>query len=238
MSRCFLNIFKEGHPATSLGNLCHCLVTLAARKYLLMFRGTFLGFSLCPQPLVLSLGTTGKSLDPSSLHPLFRCLHTLIRSPRTFSYPAWAVPVSQPFLGHEMLWTLNHLCGASLDSLHYVHVFLVVRSSALDSALQACPQQCWVEGKDPHPRPAGNALCDAAQDIICLLCSKGTLLRHVQPGERGPPGPFLWSCFPAEWPPSYTGAWRCSSPGHYFQGSETRASSEHGIDFLFLTLQL
>jgi len=38
-------------------------------------------FSLCPLSVVLSLGTTEESLAPSSLHPPFRYLYTLIRSP-------------------------------------------------------------------------------------------------------------------------------------------------------------
>jgi len=41
-------------------------VTLRGKKFLLMFRRNFLCFSLCPLPLVLSLGTTEKSLSPSS----------------------------------------------------------------------------------------------------------------------------------------------------------------------------
>jgi len=36
------------------------------KMFLLTFRWNFLCFSLCPLPLVLSLGTTEKSLAPSS----------------------------------------------------------------------------------------------------------------------------------------------------------------------------
>ena len=36
------------------------------RKFFLVFSWSFLCFSLCPLPLVLALGTTGKSLAPSS----------------------------------------------------------------------------------------------------------------------------------------------------------------------------
>ena len=35
------------------------------KKFFLVFSWSFLCFSLCPLPLVLSLGTTGKSLTPS-----------------------------------------------------------------------------------------------------------------------------------------------------------------------------
>ena len=76
---------KDGDYTTSLGSLCQCSVTFPVKKCFLMFRGNLLCFSLCPLPLVLSLGTTEKSLAPSSLHPPFRYLCTLIRSPWTSS---------------------------------------------------------------------------------------------------------------------------------------------------------
>ena len=60
------NISREGDSTTSLGSLFQCSVTLRGKKFFLMFRRNFLCFSLCPLPLVLSLGTTGKSLAPSS----------------------------------------------------------------------------------------------------------------------------------------------------------------------------
>ena len=49
-------------------------------------------FSLCPLPLVLSLGTTEKSLAPFSLQFSVRYLYSLIRSPWAFSSPGWTVP--------------------------------------------------------------------------------------------------------------------------------------------------
>jgi len=64
--RRLLNISREGDSTTSLGSLCQCSVTLRGKKFFLMFRWNFLCFSLCPLPLVLSLGTTEKSLAPSS----------------------------------------------------------------------------------------------------------------------------------------------------------------------------
>jgi len=42
----------------SLGNLFQGSVTLRVKKFFLMFSWNFLHFSLCPLPLVLSLGTT------------------------------------------------------------------------------------------------------------------------------------------------------------------------------------
>ena len=60
------NISREGDSTTSLGSLFQCSVTLRGKKFFLVFRRNFLCFSLCPLPLVLSLGTTEKSLAPSS----------------------------------------------------------------------------------------------------------------------------------------------------------------------------
>ena len=65
-SRQVLNISREGDSTTSLGSLFKGSVTLRGKKFFLMFRRNFLCLSLCPLPLVLSLGTTEKSLAPSS----------------------------------------------------------------------------------------------------------------------------------------------------------------------------
>jgi len=71
LSRQGLNISREGDSTASLGSLCQCSITLRAKKFFLMFRWSF---SLCPLSLVLSLGTTEKSLVPSSWQPPFRYL--------------------------------------------------------------------------------------------------------------------------------------------------------------------
>ena len=60
------NISREGDSTASLGSLGQGSVTLRGKKFFLKFRRNFLCLSLCPLPLVLSLGTTGKSLAPSS----------------------------------------------------------------------------------------------------------------------------------------------------------------------------
>ena len=68
LSRRVLNISREGDSTTSLGSLFQGSVTLRGKKFFLMFRRNFLCFSLCPLPLVLSLGTAEKSLGPAK-HP-------------------------------------------------------------------------------------------------------------------------------------------------------------------------
>ena len=59
-----------GDSTTSLGSLFQGSVTLRGKKFFLRFSWNFLGFSLCPLPLVLSLGTTEQSLPrPPDPHP-------------------------------------------------------------------------------------------------------------------------------------------------------------------------
>ena len=65
-SRQVLNISTEGESTTPLDSLFQCSISLRAKKFFPVFRYNFLCFSLCPLPLVLSLGTTEKSLAPSS----------------------------------------------------------------------------------------------------------------------------------------------------------------------------
>jgi len=64
LSRWVLNISREGDSTISLGSLGQGSVTLREKKFFLMFRRNLLCLSLCPLPLVLSLGTTEKSLAP------------------------------------------------------------------------------------------------------------------------------------------------------------------------------
>ena len=72
MSRRVWNISREGDSTASLGSLFQGSVTLRGKKFFLMFSWNFLCLSLCPLPLVLSLGTTEKSLGPWSV-PTWHC---------------------------------------------------------------------------------------------------------------------------------------------------------------------
>jgi len=49
------------------------------KKCFFIFRGNLLYFNFCTLPLILSLGTTEKSLVLSSFHFLFRYLNTMMR---------------------------------------------------------------------------------------------------------------------------------------------------------------
>ena len=63
LSRRVWNISREGDSTTSLSSLGQVSVTFRGKKFFLKFSWNFLCFSCA---LVLSLGTTGKSLAPSS----------------------------------------------------------------------------------------------------------------------------------------------------------------------------
>jgi len=78
------------------------------KKCFLIFMQSLLHSSLCPLPLVLALGTTEKSLVPSSLHSPFRQM--LKRSPWAFSSPGWTVPTlsSSP---HRRCAPLSQSCS-------------------------------------------------------------------------------------------------------------------------------
>lgn len=114
MSRGFLNSSKNGESTTSLENLCQCSVTLSVK----MCSGRDSWFSsLCSLPLVLTLGTTEKSLILSSLHLLFRCLYTLIRSYSASSSTCGQPQLPQPSVLCEMFLSFHHLWGPLSDSL-------------------------------------------------------------------------------------------------------------------------
>ena len=185
MSRWLLRISKDGDSMISLGSLCHCSVTLTVKKLCLMFRQSLPYCSLCPLPLVLSLGTTGKSLAPSSLHPPFSYLWTFVRSPWSFLFSRPRSPSSLSLFSQgEVFQSLHHVCDLCW-SVQYLHVSLVLGSPELDTALQVKPHQCWVEEKDPVPPPAGNNP-NAAQ-VTITLSNKGSLLAQVQSGVHQHP---------------------------------------------------
>jgi len=123
----------QGGDPTASGQPVPVLHHLRSIAVLLVFRGNLLCSSLCPLHLALALGTNEQSLAPSSLHPAFRYLWTLLGSFWASSSPDSAVPALS--LTGEMLQMMHHLGGPLLDSLQYVHVSPVLGGSELDKAL-------------------------------------------------------------------------------------------------------
>lgn len=136
MFREFFSISEDGDFTAFPGNLCQCLTTLTVKTCVFAVTQSLLCFSLYPSPPVLSLGANEKSLFPSSLHPPFRCLCTLMNPERSLSL------VNSPSsLTGQMLQSLNHLGGLLLNSLQYVHISQAQWSPELGSVLQAWPQK-------------------------------------------------------------------------------------------------
>ncbi|XP_048796179.1 uncharacterized protein LOC125691181 isoform X2 [Lagopus muta] len=116
--------------------------------------------------------------------------------------------LTQPFSIAEMLQAPHHLAGPPLDSSQELPVCFVLGSPELDAVLQVRPQQGRAEGEDRLPRPAGHALCNAAQDAIGPLGHKGTLLAHGNLSSTRTPrslsaelpsstsSPILYCCMP------------------------------------------
>jgi len=62
-----------------------------------------------------------------------------------------------------------------MDLLQYVHMFLVLRSPELDTALDVCLHQCSAEREVTLP-----AFPNVAGDAVGHLCLEGALLAHGQ----------------------------------------------------------
>lgn len=136
---------------------------------------------------------TEKSLSLSSLHPPFRYLHALMRSPLMIPPLLWAEQsqFSRPLLTGEVLLSLNYLFSWPFAGLPPARPCLSGRSTP------GMPSPALSRGKDHLPCLLV-VLCLKQPGTFRHLCHKDTLL-------AGPPGPFLWSCFPAGQPPAHTG---------------------------------
>lgn len=141
---CFNPLLKQSHPEQAAHECVQAVFeylqddgrlqdllgqpvpVLTGKTGFLICKGNLLCSSLCPFLLVLSLGTTGERLAPSSLHFHFRYLHT---SPPPPPPPqACSFQVLQSFYP----W------GPSQGSLQSVPVSLLLESPSLGTALLTC----------------------------------------------------------------------------------------------------
>lgn len=161
---------------------------------------------MCPLPLLLSLGTTGKSLVPFYLHPPFRYLYTL-RSPLNL-LQAELSQLSQSFHIRNAVVRLSSLCSftglcpvcpylSNSGDLTTGHNTSAVTSPVLSRGEGSTPLACW---HSPN----------AAQDTTGLLRGKGTLLGYGKLMLIRTPRAFLPSCFPIGWLQAYAGPQGCS----------------------------
>ena len=98
-----------------------CLTTLTIRTFFRMLEWNLLYFSSRPLPHVLLLGTTDKSLAPSSLFPHQVFIQT-VEVLLSFLFSKLQSQFSRPLLLWQMLQSLNHIHGPLLDSLQQGHV--------------------------------------------------------------------------------------------------------------------
>lgn len=110
---------------SQLEQTAHCSVTHTVKAHALTVKQSLLcSNSLCPLSLVLSLGTTERSLAPS-LHSPFKYLFTWMRiHPQVSLLQDEQTQVSQPFFRGDSLLSLQYLCGSLLDSFQYIHISL------------------------------------------------------------------------------------------------------------------
>lgn len=105
LPRWLLNIMWEGNSTSILGNLCQFSVIFSVKTCSLMFRGN-IRFSFCSSLLMLSLGTTEKSLALFFLHPFLN-----YKLPLNPLLQVEQVQISQPITGLSTLglvsWAKN-----------------------------------------------------------------------------------------------------------------------------------
>lgn len=96
MFRWNFKIFSYVDCTTSWGKLCQGSVILTVKKFFLTFRMNLLGFSLCPLPLILSLGTV-KRAWLRALYTIFSGIYTHDMIPSESSPPGETIPPLSSF---------------------------------------------------------------------------------------------------------------------------------------------
>lgn len=96
---------------------------------------------LCSFPVYIipGLGTIGKNLTPSALHPPVSYLWTLMTSFSPYLLQAEQAQLPQFLFIGEMPQSFCHLSGPSLDTIQQFHLSLVLGTTELDPTLQMWP---------------------------------------------------------------------------------------------------
>lgn len=126
MSSWVVNISKDGDSTAFLVNLFYCVTSLTIFFF---FLSGISFISICAHCLSSSHWVLLRRVWFHLLYSLPRGVCTRFKDlPRAFSCQGWTGPASQPLLLCQMLQSLYHFCGTSLDLLQYVHVCLILRS--------------------------------------------------------------------------------------------------------------
>lgn len=197
---------QGGDSIAFLGSLCRRSITQTAREYCLMVRVNFLCSRLCPLPFVLALGTTEKSLDPSSLHSPFRYLWTRwMRSPWASVSPGWAVTAFSASPQRSGAAVLQHFCDPMLDSLQYIQISLLLGEPRTGQRTPGVVSPILVD--------LLTTLCLMQSRLPLALAAKGHCWLMFRLAQLS--GSLILPCRVASsWVPlACPGAWGCSSPG-------------------------
>jgi len=125
-----LNISKDGNSTTLMSNLFQWVTTLIVKEFFHMLKWNYLCFSVCVT------GRYWEEFGSVVFTSTIRYLYIWTRFSWAFSL-GWAVPALSAFSQITMFQSPN-FCGPSLDSFQYVQVSFILRSPALDPALQLC----------------------------------------------------------------------------------------------------
>lgn len=158
-----------------------------------MFRGNLLCSNLCSLPLVMSLGTTEKSLVPTSVLPyhIFIDVDKILLSPPFSSLQALSASphITGSVVPSSSLWHFIRLCPVA----PYLVCTEEPRTGHSNPDV-ALPMLNRVGGKNLLLWPAGN-IPNAAWDAVGLLCVKDTLLIYSLFVVHQTAEFLLWKCF-------------------------------------------
>lgn len=138
VSSWIFNVSKGGNSKTSVGNLFHCLPSLAGRTIFLTYKENFLYVNLCQFVPIASCPVSGNHWQESALVFLFVLIcysHIDGNITNSFFLQAEQSRLSQPLLIWQVRHSLNHLHGPLLDLLPCSYASLVLRSPEIDTVI-------------------------------------------------------------------------------------------------------
>lgn len=110
--------------------------------------------------------------------------------------------LSQPFLSGQRFQSLESSLWLFAGLPPVCPWVSCTEEPELDPVQQAWSHQCWVKGRNRLLQLDKSSFSDADRDATCHLSSEGSYSTLCPPGL---PGPFLTSCFGAEWPHQHRG---------------------------------
>ena len=111
----------------------------------------------------------------------------------------------QPLFISLVFQNLLHLCCPALNKLLGLTVFLVLRGTKLNTALEVRPHECSVQRDDCLPSSADYSISDTHQDASDLFGHLGTLLAQQLTSPDSSPLCSL----PATLPQTCNSVWGC-----------------------------